>query len=57
MGWIGVEAQAAYAVVNSIVNFGTTITWALATAASILVGRQFGKRNVAAERQDLQALW
>ena len=51
MGWISVEAQAAYALVRSIINFGTVITWALATAASILVGRQFGKRNVAALRK------
>lgn len=51
MGWISVEAQAAYALVRSIIHFGTIITWALATAASILVGRQFGKRNVAALRK------
>ena len=50
MGWISIEAQAAHAMVRSIISFGTTITWALSTAASILVGSQLGKRSVAMVR-------
>lgn len=50
MGWISVEAQAADAIVENIISFGITVTWAFASAASILVGSQVGKGNIATVR-------
>ena len=50
MGWISVEAQAADAIMENIIAFGLTVTWAFSSAASILVSGQIGKGNVAAVR-------
>lgn len=50
IGWVSVEAQAANAIVRSIISFGNTITWSFSTAASILVGRQLGKGSGALVR-------
>lgn len=46
MGWISVEAQAAGAIVENMMAFGITITWAFSSAASILVGGQVGKGSI-----------
>ncbi len=50
MGWISMEAQAAHAIVENLISFGITVTWAFSSAASILVGGQAGKGGVGTVR-------